>query len=62
MKKYNLTDDQKDILITFLLENVFSDEEGIYTSWLEHINFLKCSNLDKENKKFVHDFVRQNEI
>ncbi len=62
MTKYNITDEQKDDLITFLLENIFTTDEGVYTSWLEHINFLSCTNLSSEKKKFIHNFLRQNEL
>ncbi len=56
-----LTNEKKDILIKFLLENTCTTSDGVYTKWLEGTNLLQNSSFTKEEKDFIYSFMCANE-
>ena len=53
-----LSENQKSILIKFLISAVSNSDSGkIYNAWMDGYNLLDYVDVDKQDKKFIYDFI-----
>lgn len=53
-----LSEQQKSILIKFLISAVSNSDSGkIYNAWMDGYNLLDYVDVDKQDKKFIYDFI-----